>query len=97
MEAFKNSKKDNNKKNVQRVFKAGKTRKGINLLPREHEQMVPEKMEKTHFSFDFPKQHFSKWVPQDASSLILQEEELHAQIHLGNIGKILRFLYCRNF
>lgn len=69
-EAFKNSKKDNNKKNVQGVFKAGKTRKGIKLLPRKHEQMASEKMEKPHFSFDFPKQHFSKWVPQNASPLI---------------------------
>lgn len=53
MEAFKNSEKDNNKKNVQGVFKAGKTRKGINLLPREHEQMAQKKWKNPTFALIF--------------------------------------------
>ena len=30
-------------------------------------------------------------------SWVLQKEELHDQLHLGNIRKILKFLYCRAF
>lgn len=74
-ETFKNSKVDNNYNNVQGVFEAGETRKKTNSLPKEHDAVLTDGTDKNRktslsFCFDFQKQHFPKWVPQNISSRI---------------------------